>query len=244
MKIIIKREKPTFENSMTPTQTVLGWIYVVLHAAVLPVLISLYAAFSPNPVDAGRYNLLYYGIGVLFVLCVMLRYLRRAFDVLLDNLRVCLLCIVVAMMIEYALSTAATLILLLAEPLEELDNPNNAVIMDLAAKNYGLIKGLTIFIAPIVEEVLFRGVVFGSIRPKSRGWAYVVSVAVFALYHVWEYVVAEQDLSQLIYVVQYIPASVALAWAYERSGSIWTSVFFHMGFNALSFTVLNLMERL
>ena len=229
---------------MNSTQVILGWIYVAMHVVILPLLIDLYVKFSPNPVDAAGYNLLYYGLGVLFVLCVMLRYLRRAYDVLLDNFRLCLLTILLALCIDYALSTAAAVILLLAEPLEELDNPNNAAVMEMAAENFGLVKGLAIFIAPVVEEVLFRGVVFGSIRKKSRGWAYVVSVAVFALYHVWQYVVVNHDLSQLLYVVQYIPASVALAWAYERSGSIWTSIFFHMGFNALSFSVLNALGNL
>ena len=48
----------------------------------------------------------------------------------------------------------------------------------------------------------------------------------------------------LLYALEYIPVSFALAWAYERSGSIWTNIFFHMGFNALSYYVLNTMQKL
>ena len=238
MKIV--RVEIPFENGMTPLQKRLGWIYVALHAVVLPWLLRLYAEFSPNAVNAAEFNLLYYGIGVLFVLCVMLRFLRRGYDVLLDKFRLCLLSVLLALIIDYAMSGAAALILLLAAP-DIAENPNAANIMTLAAGNFGLIKGLTIFIAPIVEEVLFRGVVFGSIREKSRGWAYVVSAVLFAGYNVLSFAVGSGDLSQLLYIIEYIPVAVALAAAYEHSGSIWTPIFMHMGINAVSFSILNVM---
>jgi len=238
----IRRIKIPFHNQMTKLQTLLGWIYVPLHILILPLLLNLYAEFSPNQMTLAQYNLLYYAAGTIFVLCVMLRFLRRDFDVLLDNLRLCLLCVVFALMIDYALSTVSSLLLLLLEP--ELENPNNAAVMELAEGNYGVVKALAIFIAPLVEEMLFRGVVFGSIRTRNRGWAYVVSALLFAVYHVWQYAVQGQDLSLLLYALQYIPISVVLAWLYERSGSLWMSIFFHMGFNALNFYVMNLLEML
>ncbi len=235
------RLKRPFQNQMSRLQTVLGWIYLPLHAVALPVLLALYASVASGMTDA-KVNLLYYGIGVCFVLVVMLRYLRRCFDVLLDNFRLCLMCIALALLVDYAMSTVAALLLLLLPAAPE--NPNNSAIMDAAAQSYGVMKGLVIFIGPIVEEILFRGVVFGSIRTRSRGWAYVVSVVLFSVYHVWQYALASGDPVMLLYAIQYVPVSVALAWAYERSGSIWTTVFFHMGFNAVSFLALSIMERM
>ena len=241
MKIV--RVEIPFENRMSRTQTVLGWIYVAMHVAILPKLLDLYVAVSPRPITDAGYNMLYYGVGIAFVLLVMLGFLRRDFDVLADNFRLCVFCIMLALIIQYAMSTAAALILMLLQS-DTLENPNNANVMEMAQGNYGVIKALTIFIAPIVEEVLFRGVVFGSIRPKSRGWAYAVSVGLFAAYHVTSYFFLDGDWRQLIYIIQYIPASVALAWAYEHSGSLWTVILYHMGNNALSFAVLNFAERL
>ncbi len=52
------------------------------------------------------------------------------------------------------------------------------------------------------------------------------------------------DMTMLLYALEYLPVSVVLAWAYERSGCIWTNIFFHMGFNALSFYVLTVAESL
>ena len=237
--MIIRRINIPFDNQMSRTQVVLGWIYLAVHMAILPLLLSLYAAFSPNPVTELQSNLVYFGVGVLFVLCVMLPYLRRGFDTLLDRLRLCLLTMLIAVLINYAVSTFVAIFLMLGESLAE--NPNNDAIMELAADNSGVIRGLAIFIGPVIEEVLYRGVAFGSIRRRSRGWAYVVSVALFALSHVWQYALAYQDARLLLYAIQYVPVTLALTWAYERSGSIWTSIFFHMGYNALSFYVLSML---
>ena len=231
-----------FENRMTKTQTILGWIYTVLHIALLPLLLSLLAVSVPGMTE-GQVNVLYYGVGVLFTAAVMLPFLRSSFDVLLDRLRFCIICILLALLVEYALRTACTLVLMLLQSLPEA-NPATETMLELAESNSGILAGLSVFLAPVIEEILFRGVVFGSIRSRSRGWAYVVSIVLFSVYHVWQYAAVSGDLRYLLYSLSYVPAAAALAWAYEHSGSIWTSIFFHMGFNALSFTVLNLMERL
>ena len=223
---------------MTPLQQTLGWIYLFIHVIALPLLIRMYdkAAGGVNPANA---NLVYYAFGVAFVAAVMLRYLRREFDALMDRLGWCIITALLALLVMYALNTAATLVLMLLE--EVLNNPNNDMVAQLAREDFGAIKALSVFIAPIVEEVLFRGVLFGSLRERSRGWAYVVSVAAFGLYHVWQSALAAGDWTMLLYAVQYVPISVVLAWCYERSGSLWTGIFYHMGYNAISFTLLTMM---
>ena len=239
--MIRKRDIP-FENQMTRTQRILGWIYLLLHVAVLPWLLGLYQAFTPDPMPESTLNLVYYAIGIVFCLTVMFSFLRMSFDRLVENFRICLLTMLLALMIDYALSGVAALLLMLVDATVE--NPNNAAVMDMAVDADGTVKAMAIFLAPIVEELLFRGVFFGSIRPRSRVWAYVVSVAAFSLYHIWQYAVAYQDPAMLLYALQYIPVSIVLAWAYERSGCIWTNIFFHMGFNAMSFYALKLAENL
>ena len=239
---MIRRIDVPFENRMTRTQILLSWIYLLLHVAVLPLLFGLYQTYSPDQPAEATLNLIYYAVGIVFCLTVTLSFLRRSFDVLAENLRLCLLTIVLGLMIDYALSGVAALVLLLVDGMVE--NPNNATAMELAETAGGTVRAIAIFLAPIVEEVLFRGTVFGSIRTRSRVWAYAVSVIAFSLYHIWPYAVAYSDPAMLLYALQYIPVSIVLAWCYERSGCIWTSIFFHMGFNALSFYVLNLAENL
>ena len=67
--------------------------------------------------------------------------------------------------------------------------------------------------------------------------SYVLSVAAFSLYHVWQYALSDPGL--LVYALQYIPVSLGLAWAYERSESLWCPVFLHMIINFVSFTLLS-----
>ena len=245
-----RRIEIPFENRMTRTQTILGWIYLLMHVAVLPLLLGLLAEFTPDPMSEATANLIYYVVGIVFCLTVMHSFLRRAFDRLVDNLRLCILTMVMALLIDYALSGVAALLLLLVDGVVE--NPNNAEVLELVDQNSGAVKAIAIFLAPIVEEILFRGVVFGSIRPRSRLWAYVASIAAFSIYHVWEEgltaaevkAAVSRDAATLLYALQYIPVSYVLAWAYERSGSIWTNIFFHMGFNALSLFALNTLDKL
>ena len=231
-----------FENRMTKTQTILGWCYLPMHVAILPLLLGLLQAFSPDPMDDAKLNLIYYLIGVAFCLTAQFTFLRRSFDRLVENFKLCLLTMLLALMMDYALSGAAALLLLLVDGVVE--NPNNAAVMDMAAQDSGTVRAIGIVLAPIVEEILFRGVVFGSLRTRSRLWAYIVSVAAFSIYHVWQYAAVTGDAAMLLYALQYIPVSIVLAWAYERSGCIWTNIFFHMGFNALSLYVLDILDKL
>lgn len=225
----------TFENRMGRTSTALGWLYLPLHIVVLPLLLGVYGAVDPS-VSGAALNLAYYGVGVAFVLCVMFRFLRDGFDALLDRPGWCFASIVWGVLIIYSLGGAVQAILILFE--DELVNPNNATLEELAGTDYGITKAIALFLAPIVEEGLFRGVVFGSLRKRQRVLAYAVSIVLFGLYHVWQYAFLYADPLQLIYALQYLPHGLVLAWCYDRTNSIWTSIFLHMGVNAIAFWAL------
>ena len=93
---------------------------------------------------------------------------------------------------------------------------------------------IVVFLAPFVEEVLFRGLVFGGLRGKSVLLAYAVSCLLFALLHVWQFAVGSRDLTYFLLMVQYLVPGVVLAWAYDHSGTLWTSIGLHAAANALS----------
>jgi membrane protease YdiL (CAAX protease family) len=73
---------------------------------------------------------------------------------------------------------------------------------------------IVIFLAPFVEEVLFRGLVFGSLRTRSRFLAYAVSCLLFALLHVWQFAVVKQDMTYFWLMIQYLVPGLVLAWTY------------------------------
>ena len=93
---------------------------------------------------------------------------------------------------------------------------------------------IVLFLAPFVEETLFRGLVFGGLKERSRLLAYAASCALFALLHVWQFALASRDAAYFLLMAQYLIPGLVLAWAYDHSGTLWASVGLHAGVNALS----------
>ena len=93
---------------------------------------------------------------------------------------------------------------------------------------------ILIFIAPFVEEVLFRGYIFGMLRPRNRILAYAVSAVLFAFLHVWQFAAAGFSVQHLVLLVQYLVPGLVLCWTYDRCATIWCPVLTHVCVNALS----------
>ena len=95
-------------------------------------------------------------------------------------------------------------------------------------------------LAPLVEELLFRGLIFRGLYRRSRFWAYAVSMLAFALAHVLSAIRYQPIGLSLINVIIYLPAGFALARIYERSETIWEAIFLHASINAVSMLLQNL----
>lgn len=95
------------------------------------------------------------------------------------------------------------------------------------------IAGLVIaavLIAPVVEEVFFRGMIFRSLRNGvGVGVAAVLSGAFFGLLH-WDFATVER----LLQVIPLIAFGIALALLYAWSGSLWGSILLHGTNNAIA----------
>jgi len=86
--------------------------------------------------------------------------------------------------------------------------------------------------APVGEELFFRGFLFGSLRARlsflpSAG----ISSVIFAFLH-----------GQALLILVMVFVGIALAYLYERRGSLATSIAAHAMFNLIGFTLI-LMYR-
>ncbi len=207
-------------------------VLLLLHVAVFPMALSLLAAANPGLMSAAQLNLVYYASSLLLVALLLGRYLRRSFDGLADAPFRCLSSFALGWLMYIALSFAAAYLLQLLNVTG--DNLNEETVNTMLGDERGVIVAMTVFMAPVVEETLFRGGLFCGLYPRSRAAAYLVSMTLFCLYHVWQYAVLLQDVSYLLLAIQYIPAAFVLCFIYRRSGSIWTGIFFHMSVNALA----------
>jgi membrane protease YdiL (CAAX protease family) len=84
-----------------------------------------------------------------------------------------------------------------------------------------------VLLAPFLEELVFRGVLFAWLRPRLGFWpAAAIAAILHALVHF--------DAGS---VAPLTAIFVALAWLYERSGSLWTAAIAHGGHNLISMSL-------
>ena len=87
-----------------------------------------------------------------------------------------------------------------------------------------VIMYMTTALAPaFAEDFLFRGVIYGNLRPFGKTQAILISSALFALMH--------QNIGQFFYT---FVGGVAMALMYELTGNIWCSILYHMFNNELA----------
>lgn len=228
---------PPFTSRMGKGELAAALIYLPIHIFLLP--LALGALLAAGKLDEINANFLCYAIGIAYMLVFQRRFLRRDFDPLCDKPLNCLSEIVTgyALMLLFNLAMSFAL-----QALSPSENQNNAAIMEMAGQGYGKVAAMSIFLAPIVEELMFRGGVFGLLCRYSRFWAYAGSMLLFSLYHVWGYAIS--DPTYWLYMVQYLPVSFLLCRCYERTNTIWASIFLHMLINSIAIQALMALQEM
>jgi membrane protease YdiL (CAAX protease family) len=94
---------------------------------------------------------------------------------------------------------------------------------------------LAVVIAPVAEETFFRGILFRSIRDRHGFWpGALISGVVFGLVHFVPSPWQDAVLLQSIMVF----TGIALAWIYERRGTILADIAAHMAFNLIGIALI------
>jgi membrane protease YdiL (CAAX protease family) len=97
---------------------------------------------------------------------------------------------------------------------------------------------VAVVMAPLVEEVLFRGLLFQSMRRRVGLWpAALLSTAVFAVVHV------EIIFSQPVALAGLFALGTFLAWAFHRTGSLVVPIIGHAVFNGISLLLAVVADR-
>ena len=225
----MEENKQLPRSEMTLWQSIAAILWLPIHVLVLPLALDyLHPGFTMAGLNFWTYAL---GAGLMTLLC--LSFLRRDFDRVWEQP----LYILGQVMLGYVLLMAADfLVALLVYAVAPQENPNNEAILNLVKADRGRILAITIVLAPLLEELMFRGGLFGLLRRWNRVLAYAVCMLVFGLYHTWQY--ALSDPIFWIYLLQYLPAGYILCRSYEKTECIWTSILLHMLNNGLSLLLL------
>ena len=230
------RERTPFTSSQSRLERILALCWLPVHLYLLPRLIW---HFYPG-IETSWLNVAVYGTGAVFMLITQFGFLRRDFDPLCDRPGYMLLEILVSYGTMLLFNMAVNGILLLVAGAG--DNPNNAAVVDMAQATGGPVEAMAVFLAPIVEELLFRAGIFGLLLRKNRLLAYLGCMLLFSLYHVWGF--ALSDPAAWIYMLQYLPVTYLLCRIYERTNSIWGSILLHMFINFVALNALTMLEKL
>lgn len=233
------RNPVKFTSHLSGRETVAALAYLPVHLWLLPLLLQ--QLIKRGPMDDVAANIICYSVGLLYMLGLLLPFLRRDFDPLCDRPFYCLLEILENYGLMYLgnLAIGALMVFALGQTSE---NPNNAGLMDMAGRGWNKMSAMAVFMAPIVEECMFRAGIFGTLRRYNRWAAYLVATLAFSFYHVWAYALV--DPIYWLYFIQYVPVSLLLCRVYERTNSIWGSIFFHMLVNYIAMNALKLLENL
>lgn len=95
-----------------------------------------------------------------------------------------------------------------------------------------------VVLAPVTEELMYRGVLLQALRTRGRVFAIIVSSVVFTAVHVTGLDQSQLLKSAAVSLPPLFILSVVLAWLTLRTGRLGPAIFLHSGFNLLAAFVL------
>ena len=228
--------KRPFAVKLRRYETVFGLIWLCIYAFAMGSLIPLVLRALGLPTDAATVNKVFYVVGFLITVLLLWQFLR---DSLLEAVKApgrllrgaffgwCLY-----MVVQVGMG------ILLDALAPGLSTPNDQNIAALAEGNYPMMLAATVLLTPLTEEALLRGVLFGSLREKSRIAAYIVTALVFAGMHVIPFLSETDPGTAALCGLLYILPSAALCAAYELGGTIWSPILTHAVINLVGMLAL------
>ena len=221
-----------FSTKPNRNETLFGGIYLAFMLIFLPLLLKVFNSLTGSPLSAGKLNFIYYFINFALVVPAFGKFLLQS---LKDALRVPFPTIWLALlgyMGNLALSEILAIFLLVLVP--GFANINDLNVALMLQEEFSLLAIGIVMLVPVVEETLFRGMIFRNLYDRSPAGAYLISMVAFAAIHVTGYVGSVEPIYILLSFLQYLPAGYCLCFAYRRSGTIISPILMHMIVNAVA----------
>jgi membrane protease YdiL (CAAX protease family) len=232
----MKKARYDLGAKLSKPQVILGWCYLPMYLFLTSWAIQFLLSLLGMGDNLVTLNSVYFLTNLAVVLLGFSSWLKRSFRGFTEHFWQFIQTLILGFALYYIsqLVLSAILVFLLGEQTV----PNNDAVVGLVQHSQGLMALLIIIIAPITEEVLVRGVIFGTLHRTNRYLAYAVSILFFSMMHVWQHI-SGMDVSALVFnICLYLPAGVALGWTYEKSGTIWCPITLHAIINAISYGVI------
>lgn len=107
------------------------------------------------------------------------------------------------------------------------DSVNEQIIQEQFKLQPVLLTFTSIIYAPLVEELVFRGALYGILEPKLGFWkSGLISGIAFGMIHVLDSLLAG-NFVDVLYLLQYGAIGVLFCYAYKINQSIYSPIFLH-----------------
>lgn len=222
--------------SMSRTEKILGWLYMAFSLLALPMVLTWFNGRLSDPMNEGTLNFVFYLTNFLFLVCVFHRFLRDSLVAAWRDIWNFIQAVILGYVAYLAASKALDFVMSYLIP--GFSNMNDASIAAMAKTNYTLMAIGVVFLVPLAEEVLYRGLIFRNLWQTSKIAAYLVSMAAFAAVHVLGYIGSEDITRLVLCFIQYLPAGLCLAWTYTKADNIFAPIVVHAVVNAMAIGAL------
>ena len=222
--------------SLRKAERIAGWLWLPFYLVLLSPIVQYVLKLLSIDYSPITLNLIYFVLNLAAVLIIFHRFLcQRFFGSSFWNF-------VQALILGFVLYYAVTKLIQFAvtKLVGDFTIYNNETVTALISENRTVMLVVSVLFAPIIEETLIRGLVFGSLHPTSRALAYIMSGLIFVLMHNWQYFGLYPAKDIALSCLPYIPAAVALGWTYEKADTIWAPITLHALINAMSYGLFSL----
>lgn len=212
-------------HCLNPKEKIIGTVWLVFQTSFFAMLLQWLNTLLPAPLPQTEINLIFFSVNFTAIAIIFRQYLWAQIKLIPEIFEKIFSIAILGFAVYWALKTLLTQVLFALEP--DFTNVNDVAIQNLVAENYAIMFVGTVILAPITEEMLFRGLVFRGLYDHTPGLAWVFSVALFALIHILGYIGAYSFKTLLLCFLQYLPAGICLAAAYRLSGSLLCPILIH-----------------
>ncbi len=224
--------------TMSRRQIIAGLIYLPFYLILLSLGLELLLWFllktQPTP---AQLNACYYAVNAVLILLLFGRFLRADFT--RADWQTAFRKLPKSLLVYFGLSLAVNLVIFFVHP--EFANMNNDAILGIMDSSPVFVYILTVVLAPVIEETLFRGLIFGNLLRVNRAAAYAVTCLGFAAIHVMSFLGQLTPLEIILSILQYIPAAAVLCAVYEKRDTIAAPMLLHACINLIACLVMGTM---
>lgn len=204
--------------------------YLYFAPIVVKYFLKLYTMYFGSSFTASSLNVyynLFIGVATVIPILVFFKsFIKENWLVFKQNyIENIIWILTVGIGLAYLFSFAGEVIVNLLAP-QSGEATNQVLVSKLVQTNFPVMLFQTVIIAPILEEMLFRGLIFNTLRQKNMISAHIISAFLFGLLHVYSYILAG-DMSEWIKLIPYMMVGLSFSVVYEKRQTIFAPIILH-----------------